>query len=48
VLHDEIKKLREAIIHLTDAVDEIIPLLETDSPHRQHLSRTNTAAKLAV
>lgn len=47
-MHDELRKLREAIIHLTDAVDEIIPLLDTDSPHRAHLAKTNTAAKMAV
>jgi hypothetical protein len=49
----DIRQLRESLIHLTDAVDQVIPLLagELTIGRRNQLERLvqlNTAAKLAV
>jgi hypothetical protein len=48
-LHKEISVLRQAILSLTDAVDEILPHIEglTDI-QRERLRAVNNAAKLAI
>jgi hypothetical protein len=48
LLRKDLEVLRKAIIALTDAVDEVIPLLDVDNAQRAQLRKANTAAKLAV
>lgn len=48
-LHKEISVLKNAILSLTDAVDEILPHIEGLTPlQRERLRNANNAAKLAI
>lgn len=46
-MHSDLVAVRQAIIALTDAVDEALPQINT-SPIRYKLAKANTAAKLVV
>lgn len=46
-LHHELVIVRQAMIALTDAVDEVLPQINT-IPTRRKLAKANTAAKLVV
>lgn len=47
-LREEIRLLKNAIISLTDVVDEIVPHIGLDDIQRQRLKAANNAAKLAI
>lgn len=49
-LHEEIRELKKAVLHLTDVVDELYPVVEMQLTEEQKkkLKEANASAKLAT